>query len=392
MFIKLNRLRYHYKISGYHLLSFICKKAYKKLLFFCCFPISIFLTSVILLIRPFKKVVFVALVTGRIGHFSLNTELLLCSMEEEIYGSNFKQPKYVFYPGHVISNYTLYKMWKRVIPIFPFANIGCQVDRVLSFILGGSYKNNKYKKLFEWAKGDRDHNGYLASKKPHLFFTESEERKGESLKKKLGIAEGSKYICLLVRDSSYLKSTFPEGDWDYHNYRDSDISTYQLAAEYLAAKGYYVLRMGKVVKKAFRVDHPKVIDYANSPLRSDFLDVYLAANCECMITTSSGLDSVSLIFRRNIAYLNLVNYTCTTRYNKILVTLLKQVVYKDTGKAIDYDKVLPIFKKAEREGISVNDSLCAEGLGFVDNSSDEILDAVMRLEFILRDLALKNKQ
>ena len=150
--------------------------------------------------------------------------------------------------------------------------------------------------------------------------------------------------------------------------------------------------MGKVVKKAFRVDHPKVIDYANSPLRSDFLDVYLAANCECMITTSSGLDSVSLIFRRNIAYLNLVNYTCTTRYNKILVTLLKQVVYKDTGKAIDYDKVLPIFKKAEREGISVNDSLCAEGLGFVDNSSDEILDAVMRLEFILRDLALKNKQ
>lgn len=383
MIIKLERLRYHYDIGIYHLLSLLCKKVYKKLLFFGCFPISVFFASILLLVRPFKEVVLVALLTQRIGHFSLNTELMLCTMEEDLQKSNIKSTKYIFYPGQIISNRTLYKMWKRVIPIFPFATVGSQVDRILSNILGCSYKNNKYKKLFERAKGDRDHCGYLASKKPHLFFTESEKRKGENLKKKLGIAEGSKYICLLVRDSSYLKSTFPEGDWDYHNYRDCDISTYKSAAEYLAAKGYYVLRMGKVVNKAFLVDHPNVIDYANSSLRSDFMDVYLSANCECMITSSSGLDSVSLIFRRNIAYFSLVNYTCINRYNKILVTLLKHVVCKDRGKVIHYDKILPIFEKAEREEVSVNDLLDEEGFGFVDNSSEEILDAVMLLESVL---------
>lgn len=383
MIIKLERLRYHYDIGVYHLLSLLCKKVYKKLLFFGCVPISVFFASMLLLVRPFKEVVLVVLLTQRIGHFSLNTELMLCAMEEDLQESNIKSPKYIFYPGQIISNRTLYKMWKRVIPIFPFATVGSQVDRILSYILGCSYKNNKYKKLFEWAKGDRDHCGYLASKKPHLFFTESEKIKGEGLKKKLGIAEDSKYICLLVRDSSYLQSEFPEADWGYHNFRDCDINTYCLAAKFLAENGYYVLRMGKVVNKDFQVHHPNVIDYANSPLRSDFLDIYLAANCDCMITSSSGLDSVSLIFRRSIAYFNLVNYTCINRYDKILVTLFKHVVYKDTGIAIDYDTVLPIFEKAELEGLSVNDLLSEKGLVFVDNSPEEILDAAMRVEHIL---------
>ena len=46
-----------------------------------------------------------------------------------------------------------------------------------------------------------------------------------------------------------------------------------------------------------------VIDYAFSPIKSDFLDIFLLSNCEFCLTTDLGLDSIPLIARRPIAYI-----------------------------------------------------------------------------------------
>lgn len=388
---KIKRIREHLDVGACHLIFILSQKVYRIALCFSCAPFSLCITLAVLLIRPIKKITFVRLITERIGHFAANTELMLCSMSEDVDADSFEKQKYIFYPSVRISNRTLYKMWKRVIPIAPFATISRQVDRFLGVILGNVYVNNKYKQRFEKASGDIDHDDYLASKAPHLYFTAYERQKGEYLKKKLGISEGSKYICLLVRDSAYLRTTYPNGNWDYHNYRDCDISTYRLAAEFLASKGFYVLRMGKVVAEPFQVNHPFVIDYASSPLRSDFLDIYLAATCECMISSSSGLDAVSQIFRRNIAYFNLANYPCSYRYNKVLVTLNKHIVSSVSGKKIDSDMALPLFEEAERKGLTITDVMNREGLVFVNNSSAEILDGAIRLEVALNKCTSNDK-
>ena len=75
------------------------------------------------------------------------------------------------------------------------------------------------------------------------------------------------------------------------------IDSFSLAADSLAKKGYYVFRMGKNVKGKFKTTSEKVIDYANSKYRSDFLDIFLGANCEFCISTGLGFDEVPEIFR-----------------------------------------------------------------------------------------------
>ena len=64
------------------------------------------------------------------------------------------------------------------------------------------------------------------------------------------------------------------------------------AAEKLADCGYQLLRMGSAVGKKIDTTHPGIIDYAISGKRTDFLDIYLSANCRFFISSGSGIDSV----------------------------------------------------------------------------------------------------
>ena len=62
--------------------------------------------------------------------------------------------------------------------------------------------------------------------------------------------------------------------------------------------------MGKSVNEACEFNHEKIIDYANSECRNDFLDIWLMANCYFCISTSTGLDAVADVFRRPIVFVN----------------------------------------------------------------------------------------
>ena len=139
--------------------------------------------------------------------------------------------------------------------------------------------------------------------KPHISFNNEEKIKGEEILREFGIPESAKFVCLIVRDSAYLDRYKDQTlkDFSYHNYRDYDIDNFLLAAEELANRGYYVFRMGVKVHKPLKSSNPKIVDYANSKMRSDFMDIYLSANCTFGVTTSTGLDAVFYVFRKPAA-------------------------------------------------------------------------------------------
>ena len=155
--------------------------------------------------------------------------------------------------------------------------------------------------------------------------------------------------------------------------------TYEKAARYLADKGYTVLRMGKYVNQQFNVDHPNIIDYANHPLRSDFMDIYLSAHCEFCISTCTGLDCVSQIFRKPVLLTNispvfgetLMWYPCTLFIPKFLKN-------KDSNQLLTLSEVA----KACHELASKNalNEFSKKNLILVENSEDEILAAVKEME------------
>ena len=148
---------------------------------------------------------------------------------------------------------------------------------------------------------ERDLKNFNDFKPSYIQFNNKEKRFAKDIVKEFGLSPKDKFVCLTVRDSLYLKKTFPKNNFERWNYRDYDINLFKLACEEITKKGYYVFRMGKIVQNKIDIKNNMVIDYPFSPLKSDFLDIYLLSNCEFCLTTDLGLDSIPFISRKPIA-------------------------------------------------------------------------------------------
>lgn len=337
--------------------------------------IALPITTIIVTLSPFIRVRFIQLFSARIGHYSFNTEAILCGLDLNL--ENDKKTKTFFYtsPGQPICNQQLDLMWKRQIPFFSFSMLANEIDKLLLKFGGEKYRNDALKNIFEPGCDGRDRWELLRkSGKCHLNFTHEELNKGKMWLKEMGIPETAKFICLLVRDSQYLNSYMPTGDWSYHDYRDADINTYQLAAQYLVGQGYYVIRMGKSVKDSFDLKHPHIIDYANSEFRSDFLDIYLSAHCFFFISTCSGLDSVARVFRKPLVVTNL-GLPDFDIWHPWDLFIPKKIFDKKNNRFLTYAEMKKILNKMfPRKNIPK--VLRENGWSFVDNTADEIKDVV----------------
>ena len=249
------------------------------------------------LVSPVFLIRFQRLISWRIGHFAGNTELYLCELDVGINRPEIPFLDIWYYPC-APCNQQLARMWNRVLDIGPAILFGL-VDRLNAMIPGGEIH-----RIGENIKDDRDVRNLLDLVPPHLSFLPDEEKLGEAGLRSLGVPENSPFVCLIVRDSAYLSDQNSQLDWTRHDYRDCDIQNYILAARKLVKRGYYVIRMGVVVKEAMDVNHPMIIDYAANGVRNDFMDIYLGAKCTFCISTTTGFDAVPWSFRRPMVYVD----------------------------------------------------------------------------------------
>ncbi|MBI5448426.1 MAG: TIGR04372 family glycosyltransferase [Gammaproteobacteria bacterium] len=335
---------------------------------------------IILLFYPILRIRLIPLFSFRIGHYALNAELFLCAFDSKVYDKN-KRILTLFYTltEGPICNSQLHKMWKRCVPILPFPAICIQLDRFLCLFFGEKYKDN-LKEYFGSTIGSYDRWGYLERPRSHLSFTLIEKKKARIMMEKFGVPIDASFVCILGRDALYLEKQLPGRDYSHHDYRNVDINTYRESALFLAEQGYYVFRMGKYVKSAFDVDHPRIIDYANHPLRSDFMDIYLVSHCYFMMSCSSGMDSVAQLFRRPLLITNICLPDIRGFYFwKIFIP--KKIIDSRTKKLIPFKEVYKVFIDAPLG--RVIDTLKKYGWELVDNSPEEILEATKEMLALL---------
>lgn len=337
----------------------------------CRYHLPAFLLAIfIICLRPIVKIKLVPILNKYVGHHALNTELYLKHAKKN--NQNIKMLYYNAYPKVQTANQQLYKMWSRVIYVLP--SLFNRVNGFLFKLIG-----EKYGDPFEFWKifYNRD---LLETSKTHLYFTKSELALGKSILMKMGIPSNAKFICLLVRDEVYH-----QGDKIYSElsaFRNSDIRSYKKSALFLANNGYYVLRMGKGVKQEFNVKHEKIIDYANSVFRSDFMDIYLSAHCNFFMSTLCGVDSIAAIFQRPILATNVTPLCYYGVSYPIKLFLAKKVVETNTGNILSFKEQLKIFNIA---CIKVfNKILNNQGLKLIENNEDEILDAVKEMLLLMQ--------
>jgi len=322
---------------------------------------------VIHLIRPWVLVRWGELPSPRIGHFAANTELYLCERDA---GINVPKQRHVdvFFMEPPICNQQLATMWKRVLRVWPHWMLP-SIRRVYRLIPGGTIHE-----IGDNTQQDRDVHNLLDRFPPHLKFTAEEEARGAAGLRMMGIPNGTPFVCLIVRDDAYLEA-HQSKDWSYHNYRDSDIQNYVLAAEELADRGYFVLRMGAKVRESIKSSHSRVIDYAVNGMRSDFMDIYLAARCEFCISTGTGFDSVPIIFRRPIVFVNLaaLGYLYTFRAQIICITKHHFAVQKNRELTLS-----EIFTNGVGFSLRTSDYESKDVL-LVENTPEEICDVVVEM-------------
>lgn len=324
---------------------------------------------VIRLIRPWLLVRFGSLMSSRMGHFAANTELYLCEQDA---GINLPAQRHVdlFYMAKPICNQQLATMWKRVLRIWP-AWILAPISRVNRLMPGGAVHE-----VLANTQHDRDVHNLLDRFPPHLEFTLAEEARGEVGLQAMGIEPGTSFVCLAVRDSAYLDAfNNNRSDWSYHNYRDSDIQNYILAAEELAERGYVVIRMGAKVREAMKAVHPRIIDYATNGLRSDFMDIYLGAKSKFCISVGTGFDAVPLVFRRPIAYVNMVPLGYLFTFRAQFLGITKHHFSKVKNRELT---LAEIFDHGVGFCLSTSDYE-SKGVQLIENTCDEIRDVAIEM-------------
>ena len=328
------------------------------------------------LIRPWLLVRFCALASSSMGHFAANTELYLCEYDAGVNRPARRHIDLFYFGGEPISNQQLAAMWRRTVRIWPAFILG-PVHRLNSRISGGEAHeigtNTQY---------DRDVHNLLDRFPSHLQFNVEECMRGDAGLRAMGIQIGAPFICLTVRDSAYLIEHFKRGDYNYHNYRDSDVQNYVLAAEALADRGYYVIRMGVKVHATINSDHSKIIDYATNGMRSDFMDVYLGAKCAFCISVGTGFDSIPLIFRRPIVYVNIVPIGYLYTFRNQFIGICKHHFSVKFNRNLSLGEV---FHEDAGFCLATSD-YSSKGILLVENTPAEIRDVVIEMDERLKGI------
>lgn len=266
----------------------------------------------------------------RIGHFV--TDVFIRFAEESPQG---RPRKAIYWVEGQVSNTFWFALMKRNLTCHPIAK---HIAHLAPFI---PKSENWFLSSPRWTVRSRDVDGLTHRTGARPAFLPRENQLARTWLTSIGWVEGQPLVCVLVRDSKFL-NTEPgrtpadhglEPDaWSYHNYRDSDIQTFVPAMEWLAEQGAFILRMGKTMNSPVHSNHPNVIDYAFHPEKSDFLDIWLFANCDFCITTGTGPDFISVLYERPVLCVNFL--PISRAFTEGHVTTAGKRLYDGSGKRL----------------------------------------------------------
>jgi putative glycosyltransferase (TIGR04372 family) len=166
-------------------------------------------------------------------------------------------------------------------------------------------------------------------RKPLLEISNFDLDRGLELLQSWSVPENAWFVCLHVREGdTTVRSAGP----------DSDVLSYIDAIESITTRGGWVIRMGH--KGMLKLPPlPNVVDYANSEFKSDWMDVFLWANCRFFIGTSSGPFWIPPTFGRPVLLTNATNIGINAYFlNSLMIP--KLFWSKSKGRLLTFKEML----------------------------------------------------
>ncbi len=224
-----------------------------------------------------------------------------------------------------------------------------------------------------------DADGVEEDGRPRLVIERAMRDGGWERLASLGIDREKPYICFGNRDSTYwdsqaLLGSPNAGSGSTQDFRNTAIANYLPGLASLIKAGYTVVRMGVGAAPCHSLTDLGVIDYANSSIRSDELDVLLFADCQAAVFGGAyGIAQLALAFHKPICvtdYRPFIFTEWSTPYCQLTPSLLRD---RETGVTLRLEQMLqhPYNMQALYE---------LESLEFIPNTPSDIDSSI--LEFL----------
>jgi putative glycosyltransferase (TIGR04372 family) len=202
---------------------------------------------------------------------------------------------------------------------------------------------------------------------PRLLVERHEDTEAfQDLALRLGLEPSIPIACVHVRTEGY--STVDDAVQAHRNF---EVSSILEAIELLTAAGLQVVRVGGPFGEKLPSWVPAV-DYAFSATRSPENDFLLVSRCKMFIGSTSGLYVLATMFGRPTLGLNMTPINAFGMVGSRTMSIPKLVYSEVEGRILTFAEAA----KAPSGNSLAQVGLAAECLRPIDNSKDEIADAV----------------
>jgi putative glycosyltransferase (TIGR04372 family) len=266
-----------------------------------------------------------------------------------------------------VANACLLDYWKTRIEVI--ANSGefdrrCLEARILEIDIhlfeGGNGSAGLHYKEAAAIAWDR----WEASGRGALFTIREEHRNdGWDLLKKAGIPDGSWFVAFHAREPGFAGDPFPSP-------RNASIENFLPAMQEVVARGGWVIRIGDKDMKRLPA-MPGVVDYAHSDFKSDWMDIFLLAQCRFFVSTPSGPAQVPHLFGVPTVYTNWIPMADYPFHGEALL-IHKTHRDSNTGSKIPYPGFLSL--RTDYSNINARNNIMVE-----ENTAEEIREVVVEM-------------
>ena len=305
----------------------------------------------------------------RIGHFAFLDSLL--KMRE--LGWIKKDKLVLLAPEERISNFTLLNLYKKYFNVVAQSQEEIKYysafSRVPEDVFFGPFE--KKPNVYSWwiSEGMNVQQEWIKmGKKPLIMLNSSQIERGKRELLKMGISKNDWFVCIHARSSVFHADKYdPNQTW-----RDSDISSFNKGIKDVVEKGGYIVRLGDNQQKPLKTRHRRVIDYALSKYRSDFMDIFLISACKFVISGNSGIGTVKMLFGGASAAVNYIPLG-----NELFINdgsfLPKLIWCKNKRRYLSFSEMMvpPLG--------TTHSPFAFDGKRIRDNSQDEIKELILEM-------------
>lgn len=346
----------------------------RKFGLFACLPIAIAAVVLVALLGPLWRMRFSVLRSSRVGHFVAEPEAYLCKRKAGLISIPPGCTDVFFFETDVC-NMEIARQWQTLLHVLPFPRIGYLICRLIKL---SPYLSNRH--LIpdsEFSSMGEQVERAIQALRPHLAVPDHVNSSGAQFLSE--VAHCREIVCIHVRDAAYLSKTYPHFDYSYHNYRDWDLATLAPTVHDLAHHGFFIVRMGSVASSGIPANWPSSFDYANSPSRSDAMDLFLAARCRLWIGSASGLVDLPAMFKRPLVIVNHVSALLKTdpiiTYYQHSLWLFKKFYSESRRRLLTYREAV----EAGVTSMSSNAEFARANIALINNSPEEIRQAAQEM-------------